>query len=221
MDSGNRGQDRNSISPIMMLPEETMIEIFHCLSFETLHFPLRKVCKKIQALVDRYLNVRGTFFLVGRQECWGRELIEIMKKPKKGFIILRAPVSSVPCSTSTLPYNKTLDGYGDRRINKVLFAAMRETGVCYIYKSEKGLIYRYDLESEKWEKILKTSSTLKCSDHEEPKHECIQRLVSEDFTYYFENYSYGHFNYPSLQVEGKDKPWSACKIIYNKRLKFN
>ena len=221
MDGGNRGHDGNSIPPIMMVPEETMIEIFSYLSFETLHFSLRKVCKKIQAMVDRYLKVRGTSFLVGRQECWGKEVIEIIKKPKKGFIILRAPVSSVPCGTSTLQYNESLDEYGDSRINKVLFAAMRETGVCYIYKNEKGLIYRYDLDSDKWENILENSSTLKCLDHDEPSHECIQRLVSDDFPHYFENHSYGHYNYPFVLVKDKDKPWSACKITYSKRLKLN
>ena len=65
-----------------------------------------------------------------------------------------------------------------------------------MYKSEKGLIYRYDLDSDKWEKILENSSTLKCLDHDEPSHECIQRLVSDDFPHYFENHSYGHYNYP-------------------------
>ena len=83
------------------------------------------------------------------------------------------------------------------------------------------MIYRYDLDSDKWEKILENSSTLKCLDHDEPSHECIQRLVSDDFPHYFENHSYGHYNYPFVQIKDKDEPWSACKITYSKRLKWN
>ena len=86
MDIGDKCQDRNNISPIMTHPEELMREIFNYLSFETLFFSLRRVCKNIQTYVDRYLKVRGTSFLVGYQEDSKKQVIEIIKKLKEGFI---------------------------------------------------------------------------------------------------------------------------------------
>ena len=144
MDSGDRCQDGNKISPIMTLPEETMREIFNYLSFETLYFSLRKVCMNIQTYVDHDLKVTGTSLLVGGQEGSENQRIEIIKKPGKGLIILRAPLSSIPCVTSKVPYNDSFDEHRDRRIDKVLYAAIRESGVCYMYIT-KGLTYGYDL----------------------------------------------------------------------------
>ena len=81
MDGSDKCQDENDISPIMTLPEETMRKIFNFLSFETLFFSLRRVCKNIQAYVDRYLKIRGTSFLIGYQEGSEKEVIEIMQDP--------------------------------------------------------------------------------------------------------------------------------------------
>ena len=153
MDSGDGYEDGNNIPPMMTLPEETMRYIFNYLSFETLYFSLRKVCKNIQTYVDHYLKVRGTTFLVGGQEGLEKQVIEIIKKPGEGFIIIRTPVSTLSCVNSNRQYHNSLDEYPWRRIDKVLYAAMLETGVCYMCKSN-GLIYRYDQESDMWEKIV-------------------------------------------------------------------
>ena len=89
MDSGDKCQDGNKVSTIMILPEETMCEIFNYLSFETLYFSLRNVCKNLQIYVDHYLKERGTTYLVGGQVGSKKQVIEIIEKPKEGFITLR------------------------------------------------------------------------------------------------------------------------------------
>lgn len=199
MDSGDGYEDGNSIPPILTIPEETMRDIFDYLSFETLYFSLRKVCKNIQTYVDHNLKVRGTTFLVGGQEGSEKEVIEIVKKPGKGFIIIRTPVSTLSCVNSNRQYHKSLDEHPCRRIDKVLYGAMLKTGVCYMYKGN-GLIYRYDLESDKWEKILENCRALRCLDDKILSQECIQKLVSEDFPYYFEHDGFRHCNYPFVQA---------------------
>ena len=189
-----------------------MCEIFNYLSFETLYFSLRKVCMNIQTYVNRYLNVRGTSFLVDGQKGSEKQVIEIIQKPGKGLIIFRTLLSSTPCVTSKLLFNESFDEHRDRRIDKVLYAAIRESQVCYKYKS-KGVTYGYDLESDKWKNFLENFTTLRCLDHDELSHECIQSIVSEDFPYYFEYDNYGHFNYPIVQVKAIDKPVRVCKVF--------
>ena len=221
MDGGDdKCQDGNNISPIMTLPEETMRKIFNYLSFETLFFSLRRVCKNIQAYVDRYLKVRGTSFLIGYQEGSEKEVIEIIKKPKKGFgITLRAPASSIPWVTSNLYSEVRLDDYRDRQIDTVFHTATHEKGVRYIYKSEKNLIIRYDLENEAWEKLLENCQAMKCLDHYETSHEFIPRLVPDLIPYVFKIDSYSHNQHPFLQVKAKGEPWIIGKIISCKRLR--
>ena len=100
MDDGEKLQDGENISPIMKLPEEAMREVFNNMSFQTLYFSLRRVCKDIQSYVDNYLKVRGgTSFFVGCRNGSEKEVIEITEKPKKGFIILRTPATSIPWVT--------------------------------------------------------------------------------------------------------------------------
>ena len=67
MDNNGKAQEGNNISPILTLPEETMREIFNYLSFETLHFSLRTVCKNIHTYVDDYLKIRETSFFASCQ----------------------------------------------------------------------------------------------------------------------------------------------------------
>ena len=83
MESGERYPDGNNIPSIISLPEEIIRVIFDNLSFETLYFALRKVCKKIQKYVDRYVKVGGTSFLLGRQEGLENKVIEMIQLPKK------------------------------------------------------------------------------------------------------------------------------------------
>ena len=218
MESRDGYQEGKNIPLIMTLPEETMRNIFNYLSFETLYFSLRKVCKNIQTYVDHYLKVRGTTFLVGGQEDSKKHVIEIIKKPGKGFIIIRTPVSTISFVTN-LQYNQSLDKYPCRRIDKVLHAAIGETDVCYMYKGN-GLIYRYDLESDKWEKISENCRILRCLDHKQLSHECIQRLVSEDFPYYFEHDGFCHCNYPFVKAFYKPLNVSISKVMSCKRLKL-
>ena len=110
------------------------------------------MCKKIQTCVDRYIKVGGTAFLFGHQEGSESNVIEMIQLPKKGFVILRKPLLSFSCGNITRSYylhdNKSLVKHGDRRIQKMVYEAMQEIIVCYIYKSQKGLIYRYDLQKE-------------------------------------------------------------------------
>ena len=220
-------QDGNNISPIMTLPEETMRKIFNYLSFETLFFSLRRVCKNIQTYVDRYLKVRGTSLLIGYQEGTEKEVIEIMKDPEDrlgDYISLRAPESSIPWVTSTSKLNNgvRLDDYRDRRIDTGFYTATHEKGVRYIYKSEKNLIIRYDLENEVWERLLE-NCTVKYLDSYETSHEFIPRLVSDLipywYPYFFKIDSYSHNHHPFLQVKAKDEPWIIGKIISCKRLR--
>ena len=83
MDNDDKSQDGINISPILTLPEETMREIFIYLSFETLHFSLRTVCKNIHTYVDDYLHIRGTSFFVTCQRGLKKEVIEITEMPKR------------------------------------------------------------------------------------------------------------------------------------------
>lgn len=54
-------KEQNNSPQLLTLPEEIIHEVFSHLSFETLHFLLRKVCRKMKCFVDRYANVGGLF----------------------------------------------------------------------------------------------------------------------------------------------------------------
>ena len=146
MERGARYQDVNSITPIETLPEEIFREIFNYLSFETLYFALRKVCKKIQTYVDIYIKVEGTSVLFGRQEGLENKVVEMIELPKNGPIILRGPVLSFPFVSDL--HDKSIRSFVtkftplqlekicDRRIQKVVYhpLGIGVQIVCYIYK---------------------------------------------------------------------------------------
>ena len=222
MDSGDKSLNGNNISQMMKLPEEALREIFDYLSLETLHFTLRTVCKKINIYVDRYLKFRGTSFFVCCPGGLEKEVIEITEMPKKGFILLPTPASTIPWVASNLQNNEILDGHRDqiRLNNMVLYAAKYRTAVCHICKSEKCLTFDYDLESEMWRKVLENCMPLKCLDHKGTSYEFIHMLISKIIPHYYEihsNHIVGY--YPFVQVKAKDKTWSVGKIMYCKPLR--
>ena len=240
MDRGDRCQVGDSICPIMMVPEKTMRKIFRYLPFETLHFSLRNVCKKIQTYVDRYTKVGRAAFLVGRQEGSEYPEIEINQLPKKGFIILQKPLLSFPCECSILQNSTILDKYGDRRgsilqndisldlhgdrrIDKVVYGAKGETVVCYIYKSLKGWTYRFDLENDTWENIMENFTSLKFFEPvhvwNESTHRYNPKLESEDLTHHFGNHIICYKNFPFLLLKANDGSRLFCTIMSYKRLK--
>ena len=226
MDSGDKDQDGNNISPIMTLPEEAMREIFNNLSFQTLYFSLRTVCKNIKTYVDRYLKSRKTYFFFGCKKGSEKEVIEISELPANGYFILRMPASSIPWVTRILQNSKILD----KHVYTLLFrahhaanhAANQTKNACHIYKSEISLTFRNDQGCDIWEKLLETCTTThtisQMKNHYKTSHESIQRLVSEIIPYHCEffNYAFGH--YPFVQVKAKDKTWSVGIIISCKRL---
>ena len=184
MESADRCPDGSDIFSIIRLPEEIIREIFDYLSFETLYFAVRKVCKKIQTYVDRYIDFAGTSFLFLCKEGSEDKVIEMIQLPKKGSIVLRKPVLSFPClfprpSINAYRLNDeiTLETPGDRRIQKMFYEAMGEIIICYIYKSQKGLFYRYDLESKNWERFLESCTTQECLDYDESSHKRTPKLV--------------------------------------------
>lgn len=59
----------------------------------------------------------------------------------------------------------------------MVYEAMGEIIVCYIYKNQKGLIYRYDLQKENWEKFLESCGTQICLYHDKSSHECTPKLA--------------------------------------------
>ena len=121
MDNGDKGQDGENISPIMTLPEDAIREIFNYLSFQTLYFSLRTVCKNIQIYVDNYLKVRkGISLFVGCQKGSEKEVIEITELRNKGFIIIRTPASSIPWVTSILQNNKFFNEGLDRLLDLII-----------------------------------------------------------------------------------------------------
>ena len=222
MDSGDKIPNGNNISAMMTLPEEALREIFNYLSLETLYFTLRTVCKNINIYVNHYLKFRGTSIFVSCPRGLEKEVIEITVMPKKGFILLPTPASTLPWVASKLQNNEILDGYRDQiRLNKmVLYAAKYRTAVCHIYKSEKCLTFDYDLESEMWLKVLENCTPHKCLDNKGTSYEFIQMLISKIIPHYSEihsNHIVGY--YPFVQVKAKDKTWSVGKIMYCKPLR--
>ena len=129
MDSCDKRQDEDNISPIMKLPEEAMREVFNNMSFQTLYFSLRRACKNIQSYVDNYLKVRAIPFFISFQNVSEQDVIEVNKMPKNGLIILRTPATSVPWVTSILRNNEILKEDLFRLIDMSLHPAMFETGV--------------------------------------------------------------------------------------------
>lgn len=115
------------------------------------------------------------------------------------------------------------DDYRDRQIDTVFYTRTNEKGVCHIYKSERNLIIRYNLQNEKWEKLLENCTAMKCLDRYETSHEFIPRLVSDLipywYPYFFKIDSYSHNHRPFLQVKAKDEPWIIGKIMSCKRLR--
>ena len=232
MESGDRDQDGNNISPIMTLPEEAMREIFNNLSFQTLYFSLRTVCKNIKTYVDHYLKIRGTSFFFGCQRGSEKEVIEISEMPANGYIILRTPASSFPWVTRILENSKILDKHLDRLRRRLRrrahyaanHLANHQKNACHIYESEISLTFRNDQGCEIWEKVLEnctTSFTIsQMKNHDKTLHESIQRLVSEIVPYHRESFNYGFGQYPFVQVKAKDKTWSVGIIISCKPLRF-
>ena len=207
MDNGDNGQDVNTISPIMTLPEEAMREIFNYLLFPTLYFSLRMVCKHIQTYVDHYLKIRGTSFFASChltcRKCLEREVIEITEMPRIGFNLLRSPASTIPWITSKLRNYEIIDDYRDRdRLLEMMFHAEKyPTGVCQLYMSEKSSTFRYDLESKMWERVLENCTPLKWLDHQETSHDFIQMVVSKIIPQHFERRSCQYFqSYPFALV---------------------
>ena len=217
MDSGVKVQDGNNISPIMILPEEAMREIYNYLSFQTLYFSLRMVCKNIQTYVDDYLKVRGTSFFVSCQRGLGKELIEITKTPKTGFILLRSPASTIPWVTCQLQNNKILDEHPDqdRLLDIVFYAEKYQTGVCHLYISERSSTFRYYLKSEMWGIVLENRTPLKWLEHKGTSHEFVQILVSKINPYHFQfrsaQYTHG---YPFVLVMSTDKILRVGKVMF-------
>ena len=203
MDNSDKSLDGNNISPILTLPEETMREIFKYISFETFIFSLRRVCKNIQTYVDQYLKVRGTSFLVGDQDLPEKKVMEMIEKPKEGFITLRAPGSSIPWVASKLQNKESLDKHRDRQIDMVFYLAMHEMGICSIHKSEKSFIFCYDLENDKWEELIENCSTV--VQQQINSHEFIQKLISDIIPYHFEIHNYGHDHLPLVVFRIKDE----------------
>ena len=250
MDTGDTRQVDKNIQPIMKVPEETMCIIFSYLPFETLYFSLRKVCTKIQNYVDRYIKIGGAFPLVVRHDGSSSEVIA--EKPKKGFIVLQKPVLSFPCVTSILQdafssilqdstmtdkygdrrisilqNDMSLDLHGDRIIDKLVYGAISETVVCYIYNSLEGLTYRFDLENDKWESFLERFTAIKFfepmhvwNEYDEHSNKCTPKLVWKEFPCHFGNHSSGYCNYPFVQFKTIDGNWINCTIISFERLKL-
>ena len=244
MESGDRCLVGDSIRPIITVPEEIMRKIFSYLPYETLYFSLRKVCTKIQICVDLFINAGESSLLFGRKEGSEIQETEITPIPEKGFIFLRKPLLSFTCvcsqgiskmawtlrnsaiadkydiiRLSILKNDTSLDLHSDRRIFKVAYRVNGERVVCYIYKSLIGWTYRFDLDSDKWEKISESFTALKFFEQpyiwgicNEPSHECNPNPVSEDFPYYFDNNNFAYNNCPCLQLKANDGTWLNCKV---------
>ena len=226
MDNDDTGQDENNISSILTLPEEAMREIFNYLSFETLYFSLRTVCKNIHTYVHDYLKIRETSFFASCQRGLEKEVIEITEIPKKGFILLRSPESTIPWVTSKLQNNEIIDDRHrderdrDRLVEMVFHEEKYQSGVCQLHMSEKISTFRYDLENEMWERLLENCTPLEWLDHKETSHEFIQMAVSEIITQEVERRSSRYTeSYPFLLVIAKDKYWSVGKVVYCKCIK--
>ena len=116
-----------------------------------------------------------------------KEAIEIIKKSKERSITLRVPGACIAWDTSNCHNNEIVREHRNRRIDIVFYANAYETGICKVYKSEKGLGFRYDLDSEKLEKLLEKCTTVKCLDRNESSHDLIQWLLSDINPYHFEN----------------------------------
>ena len=221
MASGDKGQDGNNISPIMTIPEEAMREIFNNLSFQTLYFSLRMVCKNIKTYVDNYLKIRGTSFFFSCQKGSEKEVIEISEMPANGYIILSTPASSIPWVTSIL--SEIIDKHVDRLLRWPNYVANHQMNACHIYKSEISLSFRNELGCEIWEKLLKhcypTHTISQMKNNDKTSHESIQRLESEIIPNHREFIHYGFGQYPFVQVKAKDKTWSVGIIIACKRLR--
>ena len=214
MDNGDKGQDGENVSPIMTLPEDAIREIFNYLSFQTLYFSLRTVCKNIQIYVDNYLKVRkGISLFVGCQKGSEKEVIEITELRNKGFIIIRTPASSIPWVTSILQNNKFFNEGLDRLLDLVLYKALYQMSVCFINESDKKLLFRYFLKSKKLEKFSINGTKLEWLDPNETSYAFLQRLVSRIIPYQFETQCYGNGHYPFVLFKTKGKTWSVGKMM--------
>ena len=93
----------------------------------------------------------------------------------------------------------------DRRIDIVFYANAYETGICKVYKSENGFGFRYDLDSEKWEKLSEKCTPVTCLDRNESSHDFIQWLLSDINPYHFEIHSHGLDRHPFVSLKLKIK----------------
>ena len=133
----------------MALPEEIFREIFYYLSNSTLYFSLRKVCKQMCHYVDRYIVVRGTFFLVSWEKCRPNQIIDVIKTPSKRFKIDWKTNIWFPNRPDSL--EKTKIGCSCECKDNPLWYSIIDASInCSVTDGRKFIFYRYDILSNKW-----------------------------------------------------------------------
>ena len=198
MCSVGRYKDGNTRPKLMTLPEEIFREIFRYLYVETLCCSLRKVCRKIQFFVDRYLKVGRTYNLVSRQGGSESEAIEYIQIVNNGIAIVWEPTSYIPYPSFILLTDKNWDKYDQRLVDKVIYTTLGEKIGFHFSESGKCMIYRYNPGTDRWKKLFEYFRPFRCSCYVESLHHCVAILSLEESPYYFEKH--GNFS-PKYSIE--------------------
>ena len=199
---------------LMRLPEETIREIFRYLSFETLYFYLRNVCKKMKCYVDNFIDLGGIFFLEGyrRGRIQHSEVIYIIQTKNKQFKIFWRPVSFVPWSPVYFKNNK---GEEHRCDDEWHYSVIDEKLVCCIHQRHRFLVYQCNIQNGKWSRIAEKHTFFECLDQNEPTKHCHPIVFPEDSTVYDENsFYYLPIDYPFLRLKTESNINGTCEAMF-------
>ena len=177
-------QEKNNSLQLLTLPEEIIHEMLSHLSFETLYFSLRMVCRKMKCLVDRYTDVGGLFILLSKNNRHNQQnqLIDVIQTPNKAFKINWKTIPSTPnesfyretCTERCryFPYEELCHHTLSRELRRsrriyetydeyFYFSTGGKT-FCLHHHRKKFILYRYNVMNNNWDTFPDKCYTVKC-----------------------------------------------------------
>ena len=178
-------KEKDNIPQILTLPNEIIYEIFSHLSFETLHFSLRMVCRKMKCLVNRLTDVGGLFILLSKRKRNDQQnqLIDVIQTPNKSFKI---KWKSIPCTpnesffrkictekcqthpsaelcyhTSSYEISRSQRTY--QVYDEYFYFNAGDKVFCLHYHRKKFILYRYNVMNNNWDTFSDKSYNVKCN----------------------------------------------------------
>ena len=154
--------EQNNNAQMLILPEEIIREIFSHLSFETLYFSLRKVCRKMKYFVESYANVGGLFILLSKRNrnCQDNQLIDVIQTSNKAFKI---NWKNIPCTPDESYYQlRGTKRYQSCPSEEYFYFTTGDNIFCLNWHPNKLVLYRYNVLNNNWDLFSENRYIVKC-----------------------------------------------------------